>query len=127
MLKEHNYPAPILAKSNPSKEILEKLNYDNALLAFSLYHLDPNIKKQWEINAPTPSEILKSMKEARKINVRLAARLDIIPGYIEKIIKILARYDIEHLTAGSLRDRPQILRNPSYTFLSFNSKIRIKI
>ena len=79
MLKEHNYPAPILTKSNPSKEILEKLN--NALLAFSLYHLDPNIKKQWEINAPTPSEILKSMKEARKINVRLAARLDIIPGY----------------------------------------------
>jgi len=44
VLKEHNYPAPILAKSNPSKEILEKLNYDNALLAFSLYHLDPNIK-----------------------------------------------------------------------------------
>jgi DNA repair photolyase len=124
VLKEYNYPALILTKSNPSREILEELRYDNALLAFSFYHIDPNIKKEWELNAPSPSEVLRSVKEAKTLGVRSAFRIDIFPGYnddldlLEKIVKLAAHCGIEHITGGSLRARFAILQrikalNPS--------------
>lgn len=124
VLKEYNYPALILTKANPSHEILEALRYNNALLAFSLYHLDPNIKMRWELHTPSPYNILKSMEQARELGVRLALRIDVFPGYndnvelLQKIVKQVAPYGVEHITAGSLRARPGILHqikflNPS--------------
>jgi DNA repair photolyase len=132
VLKEYHYPALILTKSNPSREILEELRYNNALLAFSFYHIDPNIKKEWELNAPSSSEVLRSVKEAKTLGVRLAFRIDIFPGYndnlhlLERIVKLAAHCGIEHITGGSLRARFAILQrikalNPSAYKVIFSS------
>jgi DNA repair photolyase len=56
---------------------LEELKYDNALLVFSFYHIDPDVKKKWELNAPPPYKVLSSIKEAKALGVRLAFRIDI--------------------------------------------------
>jgi len=132
ILKEYNYPTLILTKSNPSREILEELKYENALLAFSFYHLNPDIKRKWELNTPPPYEVLRSIKEAKTLGVRLAFRIDVFPGYnddldlLERIVKLAAYYGIEHITGGSLRARPAILQriktlNPSMYKLIFTS------
>lgn len=117
VLAKYNYPSLILTKAAPSRTLIDSLKFKNALLAFSLYHLDPNIKRQWELNTPSPQKIFESMKYAQKVGVRIALRIDVFPGYnddislLRKIVRLSKlRGDIEHVVAGSFRGRPGILR-----------------
>ncbi len=116
ILINSGHPLLIITKSDLVLRDIDILRKGNTVVSITVTTLDESTSKMIEPNAPLPSNRIRALSELSESRITVTARIDPIIPYVNddetmlrNLVRSLANAGVVHITASTLKVRPEIL------------------